>query len=318
MQSHTSLTRCLLGLTALVAAAAAIPGGCGGANPYSTLVFMNDVINHQTAAGQTFPRGGGPSIVPPTTTAPTTTTINSTCDLPTARKNITMLVRNESLQNVRYSLTFLVSAGAGGFVCDTDRASYTNAGYVSFGSSVTLGCDVITPNAANGFRGGSELLGRSIGLDAVGNPILIPPNLSGTPQGGPAAVTPLDGVTLIPLPEVIVLGNDNPIFKCQASNPCTQGGFAYTNALGVQIDDIFVSRTQGTLCNAGAGTRPEFRLHNPSSADTTAAAFEFVAGSSVTVSILDRVLNPTASQNKAVWRVIGPVPGLVTIHDEQR
>lgn len=312
--------RVALGLVSLAAIGGwALAGsGCGAASPFATTAFFQTSVN--AFPNQTFPRGGigtGPGGVTPPTTQPTST-VNSTCDLTLARKTMTMILRNESTQNVRYNLTFLVSAGSGGFVCDADRASYLAAGYTSLGGSVTLGCVTITPSVVNGFRGGNELLGRSFGRDSFNNPILLPPNVSGTTSGAPVAPAPLNGVTPIPTPEVIVLGNSESIFTCQANDPCTQGGFVYVTAQGVQIDDIFARRTQGTLCNTNAGSRAEWRLLNPSNADSTAQAFQFVAGASISVTVLDRVFNNVATQNKVVWQVIGPVPGLVQVHSEAR
>lgn len=297
-------------LLALAALIGSVAWGCGSPSAISVLNFMNRTTSNPSIS---FPRGGGTR--PPTTTPPTTPTINSTCDLSAARKSLSMLLKNESLQNAAYSITLLASAGSGGFVCDAELGNYTAAGYLSVplgaGNTYQIGCDVVTLSTANGFRGGTALLARTI----TGS---IAPNLSGTPAGAPAAGAPLNGTTAIPVPEVIVLGDGNALFICQANNPCTQGGFTYTNALNVQIDDIFASRTQGTLCREGAGERPEWRLLNPSSADTSARAFEYVAGASVTVTVLDRVFNPSANQNKVVWQVIGPTPGLTTIHGEAR
>lgn len=295
---------------ALAVTLGAVAWGCGSPSAIAVLNFMNRTTSNPASR---FPQGGGPRPNPPT--PPPTNVVNTTCDLASARRTLSMLVKNESLQNVAYSITFLASAGSGGFVCDADLAIYSAAGYSAValgpGNTFQLGCNIVTLGAADGFRGGNTLLARTV----TGT---MPPNLSGTPQGAPAAAAPLNGTTAIPLPEVIVLGSDNALFICQANNPCTQGGFTYTNALGVQIDDIFASRTQGTLCRENAGQRPEWRLLNPNSLDTAARRFEFVAGSNVTVTVLDRVFNPNLPQNKAVWQVIGPTPGLLTVHAEER
>lgn len=291
---------------AVAAVALFVAFGCGRVSPIAVLNFVNQNQN-------SFPQGGG--TVPPGPAPPTP--VNSTCDLTDARSSIFFQLRNESVQNVAFSVTFLVSSGNGGFVCATDRPVYIAAGYAPIalsgpGNTTAIGCDTIALSAANGFRGGDELLG----LTVVGQ---IGPNLSGTPTGAPVANPPLDGVTAIPVPEVIVLGDGDPLFICQGNNICTQGGFTYTNALGVQIDDVQSSRTQGTICQqVGATPRPEWRLLNPSSADTNARPFEYVAGASIAASVLDRVFNANPSQNKAVWRVIGPIPNLADIHLEQR
>jgi hypothetical protein len=283
--------------------------GCGGISPIANLTLLNNAVSDPSV--QTFPRGG---IVRPTTTTtvPVNPTINTTCDLTSARKVITMLLRNNSVLSARYSVTFLASTGTGGFVCAADVPTYTAAGYVSVGSNITLGCDTLNASAASGFRGGTELLAWT-----VTSPIPIPPNTTGNENQAPAAPAPLNGVTVIPLPEVIVLGDGTPTFICTLNDPCSQGGLAYTDAGGITIELITASRTQGTLCRTGLGTRPEWRLLNPNSADATAQAFQYVAGSSISVTVLNRAFNPDPAQNKAVWRVIGPPPGFTLIHAPQ-
>jgi len=288
--------------------------GCGGTNALGTLQLINQAVSDPSV--QTFPRGGIPR--PPTTTQttqPVNPVINTTCDLPTNRKSEFFILRNDSLQNLTYSMTFLISAGSGGFMCEADRPTYTAAGYVSVGNSITLGCDTLTPTSVNGFRGGNELLAVSFGRDSFNQPIIIPPNTSGTSSGAPAAPAPLNGITAIPVPEVIVLGSSDVNFSCQGNDPCTQSGMNYTNTLGVLIDHITVARTQGTICNVNAGSRPEWRLLNPSNADSTAQSFQFVAGGSISVLVLDRVFNTNPNQNKAVWTVVGPPPDFTPIHD---
>src|SRR5262249_10932064 len=202
-------------------------------------------------------------------TQPVNPTINSTCDLPSTRKSLSIILRNNHpTLSVRYSMTFLASAGTGGFVCSTDVPNYTAAGYANVGPSITIGCDSLSASAASGFRGGSELLALT-----VTSPTPIPPNTTGNPQQAPAAPAPLNGVTPIPLPEVIVLGDGTAQFICVSNDPCTQGGLAYTNSGGTSIQLITSSRTQGSMCNANAATRPEWRAVNPNNSTAAATGF---------------------------------------------
>lgn len=306
--------RTLLGLAVL--ALSPIILSCGGISPYSVLGLVNSAAtNHQSPQG-----GGGAGTGAGGVGIPIAGGVSTTCDLASERKNITVLLKNESAQNIVYSISFLASTGSGGFVCDADRQRYLNGGYVSAGASITLGCRSLT-TSDSAFRGGTEILVRRVGRDAGNNLILLGPNLGGKIETATKAVAPLDGITLIPTPEVIVLGDDeassNALFVCQSGNPCTQGGFTYVNAQRVQIDDVFASATQDTQCNVGAGSRPEWRLRNPNSLDQGAAASEYVAGANITLTVLNRLF-AAASLNKVVWAVVGPVPNLEQIHSERR
>ncbi len=310
MMSNKACWLCGAALFGIAAMLVSAGWGCGGTSPYANLVFLNNAVSDPSV--QTFPRGG---IVTPTTTQatqPVNPTINSTCDLTSARKSITVILRNNAVLSARYSITFLASTGQGGFVCNADVPTYTAAGYVSVGSSITLGCDVLTASPGSGFRGGTDLLART-----VTSPTPIPPNNTGDPNQAPAAPAPLNGVTPIPLPEVIVLGDGTSTFICVSNDPCTQGGMAYTDPIGTPIQLITSSRTQGTLCRTGLGTRPEWRLLNPSNADSTAQAFQYVAGSSINLTVLNRAFNPDSGQNQSTWQVIGPPPTFALIHAAQ-
>jgi hypothetical protein len=278
--------------------------GCGGISPFGALNFANQNTTTPPPAQHQI---GQPSDGPPQAV------VNSTCDLSADRKIVTMMVRNEAPHDVAYVMTLLASAGAGGFVCDADRPSYLAAGYLSVplggGGATQIGCNPVVLSQAGGFRGGTELLALTIMST-------MPANLTGNPQQGPIAANPLDGSTPIPVPEVIVLGSNDAVFVCVGSDLCTQGGFSYNNALQVPIQKITATRTQGTMCNTGAAARAEWRLLNPSQADSTAQGHQYVAGGGITLSVLDRLF--AAAGNQVVWRVIGPLPGLTDVHQEER
>ncbi len=302
MVFRSALLRRVASSPTVLAVAAVIAVGCGGISPIAVLNFVNQGVGN-------LPGQGGAPPVPATQPA----NINTTCDLPAARKSISIQIRNESAQDVNFSITLLASAGSGGFVCQAERPIYSSAGYTSLpllmpGNVFRQGCAEVSLGS---LRGGNEMLGVTF----TGS---LAPNPGATPQTATIAGFPLDGVSLLPLPEVIVLGDSNSLFICQGNNVCSQGGFAYTNGSGILIDGITSTRTQGTRCNANAGTNPEWRLLNPSQADSAARAFEYVAGANITISVLNRIFDANPVRNKATWRVLGPAPNFEMIHAELR
>ena len=112
----------------------------------------------------------------------------------------------------------------------------------------------------------------------------------------------------IPLPELIVLGGDDADFICtggaQLGDLCTQRGFVYVNDGGVSVGKpANASRIQGTICNEGFGTAPEWRL-DKTLQDGFVQAFQYSAGGSIIVSILDRSADDVENnRNQVVWLV---------------
>jgi len=259
--------------------------GCGHTSPLLQLQFANALAG----LGQ----GGGSQ---PTTTPGTGTDnqIRFSCDLDPARRGIRFLLQNQAQQTVKYSLTFIASAGPGGFVCAEDEAAYIAAGYrettLDVGNGATFGCDIVQ------LLGGTKMLSFRVANT-------IAQNVGGLEANITIGQVPLNGNTFIPLPELIVLGDSDPIFTCTGNNLCTQRGFVYTDIAGTPIAFVNASRTQDTVCNANVGSAPEWRLANPNNADTTANAFQYVAGGTIVVRILDRANNANAAQNQVIWQV---------------
>ncbi|MEE8169746.1 MAG: hypothetical protein V3T70_04295 [Phycisphaerae bacterium] len=271
--------------------------GCAGANPFTAANFAGNFVG--TGAG------GG-------TTPPILTSVDSSCDLPANRTTYRLTLQNESTTRIAFSFTMFVSSGVGGFVCQADLDAYLNAGYTPrpvdpATMSATVGCDTIR------LQGGTQLLG----LTLTGT-------LNGDPTGGTDAASivtaspPLNGTVGIPIPELIVLGDSDTStarFICVGSDACTQGGFAYTSDFdpNILVSRIFASRTQGTLCNTGAGAAPEWSLLNAGQDDANASAFQYTAGSNIIIRVLNRSANNDPNVNQVVWQVTG-VDGMV-IHD---
>jgi len=260
---------------------ALLVGGCAGANPFVVARFVGQGLTNSGA-------GGG------TTTQPATK-IQSTCDLTGDRKVFgAFLLRNASKQVLKYSMTFLVSGGPGGFVCDSDLNMYQQAGYRAIPldaqtHTTTIGCDPVP------LQHGTQLLGLTltgqIAADNTGGMNPIP------------AAQPLNGAVRIPIPEIIVLGDNSSALLCQGNNPCTQGGFVYTDIAGNVITKVTASRTQGTVCNARVSNVPEWRLLDPNFDDLTAGAFQYPTGAFIIVDVLDRANNSDPNANQAIWAV---------------
>lgn len=286
------------GLIWLVMIAVAVVIGCGSATPLLNLSFAQNTL--VGTAG-----GGGDPVA---TTGPGgNNPIQTVCDMDPERRGIFIVVQNESQQFVRLSMTFVASAGAGGFVCDDEVNNYFNAGYraavLNSSGSMTIGCDTIQ------LLGGTALLIRRV-TDTMAQ------NVGGDPNNAPVAQPPLNGGTFIPLPEAIVLGDDDPIFICTGNNLCTQRGFVYSDIANNPIAFIDVARTQDTVCNANAGTAPEYRLGNPNVDDNQIQPFQYPSGGTIILTILDRSTNANPNVNQVVWAVFDVDGNL--IHAEQR
>jgi len=260
--------------------------GCTGhTSPLLQLQFANALSG--------FAAGGGSQ--PTTTPGNGGNTIDQSCDLDPAKRGIRMLLQNQAQQTVRYSLTFVASAGPGGFVCAEDEPAYISAGYretaLDVGNGVTIGCDIVR------LLGGTRIL-----TFRVANSMALA--VGGLEANVTTAQTPLNGNVFIPLPELIVLGDSEPIFTCTGNNLCTQRGFVYTDIAGTPIAFVNASRTQDTVCNANAGSAPEWRLANPNNDDEDANAFQYVAGGSILVRVLDRASNANPTINQVIWSVL--------------
>src|SRR5262249_25852394 len=139
-------------------------------------------------------RGAGGGSRPTTGTGGTGNTIQQSCDLDPARRGIRFVLSNQAQQFARYTITFVASAGSGGFVCGEDENDYLAAGYrdtvLDAGNGATIGCDVVR------LLGGTRLLTLRVS-DAIAQ------NVGGAAPGI-VAQPPLNGNTFIPLPELIV------------------------------------------------------------------------------------------------------------------
>ena len=274
------------GIIWCMAIAVIVALGCGRNSPFLALQFADSL----TGLG-----GGGGTR--PATSQDNTTTIDQTCDLDPAKRGISVVLANEAQQFVRYSITFIASAGPGGFVCDEDLNDYFAAGYrdtiLDVGNGATFGCDIVR------LLGGTRMLSLRV-ADTLAQ------NVTGgnDPANIPLAQPPLNGNTFIPLPELIVLGDADPIFTCTGNNLCTQRGFVYTDVANTPIAFVNVSRTQDTVCNSRAGTAPEWRLADLNKADNQASPFQFVAGGGIGIVVLDRANNANVNVNQVIWTVV--------------
>lgn len=290
----------LTGIFWLFALAVAISIGCAS-NPLLSLNFVANTLDAFNGAGG--PAGGGGDPVAGDPTAPL---IGSVCDLDAQRRGIFVVVRNEAQQFAQISLTFAVSAGGAGFACDAEVPNYFSAGYraaILVDNVTFIGCDAIR------LFSGDQILTLRI-TDTLAQ------NVGGDPATATIAQPPLNGSTFIPLPELIVLGDDSPNFICTGNNLCTQRGFIYTDIANNPIAFINASRTQDTVCNANAGTAPEWRLGDPNVDDLLILPYQYPAGGTLRISILDRASNINPNVNQVVWQVFDVEGNL--IHDELR
>jgi len=303
--------RQVTGVAWLLCIGAIIAFGCQGASPFLAAQFA-------TRLG-TVPINGGSS-QPSTSSSPSTdvdTLVGSVCDLDPALRGIQVALANASLQQVRFAMTFLVSAGPGGFVsCDSEIQRYQQAGYVDACnpgscSTISVGCDTIT------LLGGTRLLRLDFGI-SQGPTATLPANTGGSATPPTRQLTVTNGSSDIPLPEIIVFGNGDPNFICLGGDLCTQRGFVYStpepNPLPIG-KSVEASRIQGTVCNEGFGTAPEWRL-DKTPFNSSVAAFQFSAGGTIFASILDRANDAlTNPRNQVVWLVTDA--GGATVHFEE-
>jgi len=285
--------------------------GCNS-SPFLAAQFATNIANFVNP-------GEGQTTQPTTTTTPTdiNVPVNSVCDLTSALRNIQVALVNESPRFVRFSMTFLVSAGTGGFVSCTDEIQrYEQAGYTDLCtpnscSTISIGCDTIT------LVSGTRLLGISFGVNQ-GTSAALDPNTGGTTGSAPIRqLTLANGSSTIPLPEIIVFGNDLQEFICIGNDICTQRGFVYANSqTDPLVQAIDALRIQGTVCNKHVGTAPEWRL-DKTPFNSSIASFQYSAGGTITATVLDRSGDaPTNTRNKAVWLVTDA--GGNTVHFEER
>ena len=138
--------------------------------------------------------------------------ISTITELPQSQRTIQVSVQNEAAQRVRFAMTFVVSAGVGGFVPDSEIQNFLDAGYSDrlvpgAGGSTTIGCDTIT------LARGTRLLTMAFGINQ-GDVATLPANVGGTGANVPTFVFGRrdNGSPDIPLPELIVFGSSDPDF----------------------------------------------------------------------------------------------------------
>lgn len=302
------------GVVSLLCIGALIALGCR-ASPFLAAQFATQIVAN-------LPANRGQASQPTTTTnlstADANTPISSVCDIDSTLRGVQIAVANESQQLVRFSMTFLVSAGPGGFVsCDSEIARYEQAGYndaCNPGScgTISVGCDTIT------LLGGTRLLRLEFGINQ-GVTATLTANTSGGTNPPIRQLTLANGSSVIPVPEIIVFGGDDPTFICSGNDLCSQRGFVYSSPPPGNLPvgkPAEASRIQGTVCNKHFGTAPEWRL-DKTPFNGNVAAFQFAAGGTITATILDRSTDAlTNNRNQVVWLVTDA--GGTTIHFEER
>ncbi len=283
----------------LVCIAALVALGCRGASPFLAAQFATNI--------GPFVGGGGGTTTTTTTSSPSSdpnAIVASVCDLQAALRNVQISIINESLQQVRFSMTFLVSAGVGGFVsCADEITRYEGAGYTDACtpgtcSTVSIGCDTVS------LLSGTRLLRLDFGINQGVTATLPEAPATGTtfPQ---RQLTLGNGSSNIPIPEIIVFGNDDLNFICLGGDLTTQRGFVYSTPppalpIGKSVEAI---RIQGTVANKRFGTAPEWRLDKTPNNGST-ASFQFAPGGTVVATVLDRATDAlTNARNQVVWRV---------------
>ncbi len=287
-----------LGVVSVFAIAVVVIIGCGNVSPFLTARFMTDTELTTLQQG---------SFQDPDAADPSDEDVlASVCDLPEEspeQRGVFVTLENESQQYVQFSMTFVVSAGAGGFVCDDELQDYINAGYtqVGAGNSLTIGCDTIT-------LGGSQLLAMQFGINQ-GDAARLNPYDEETDSELPSLILRRrdSGGTLIPLPEMIIFGNEDSNFICTGGatlgDLCSQRGFVYSTADDIPVGKpVDASRIQGSICNSGFGSAPEWRLDK--TLNTVAQPFQYPIGATIVVTILDRSADETSvGRNQVVWLV---------------
>ena len=314
MGSGYKTTMKLSALALCIGVAASMGQSCAGANPFLAAMFNQTLIGTVTNAP------------PPVINDPNENDnsngdiLSSVCDLLDAQRFIQIGIQNEAAQAVEFSLTLVASAGPGGFVCDAQLQEYLDAGYrdaivPGSGSSTAIGCDTI------GNLGGSRILTLEFGVNQ-GIAARIPANTNLNTLFPDASLPNIalrradDNGTLIPLPEIIVVGSGDPDFICTGNSLCTQRGYVYVNAAGFPVGrSAEASRIQGTVCAENFGTAPEMRLDK--TLDTTSQAYQFGRGGSIVIGVLDRAGDPIDSlRNQVSWLVIDENDA--TLHTPER
>jgi hypothetical protein len=297
-----------LALLALLAAFVAI--GCGGnISPFLSAQFAQNTIVANLP--------GRPST--PTTTptdddgGSSNGVLNSVCSLDAGTRTIQLSLQNEAQQPVQFAVTFIASAGDGGFVCDDELPNYLNAGYTDAiapgQTTLQIGCDTIT------LQTGTRLLSLDFGINQNQR---LEANTGGVGSNTIFPLTTRTGNVNIPVPELVVFGDSDTNFVCTGANLCTQRGFVYVSNTNIPVGkSVEASRIQGTLCNEGFGTAPEWRLDKTPDNGTT-LAFQYVAGGTIVATVLDRSGDSlTNNRNQVVWQVTDANSQTV-VHNEDR
>jgi hypothetical protein len=299
-----------VGLAWIFTGAVFVSIGCGSLsvfgpfNPFLAARFNTTLAGVVSQGNLTSPADPG------TGTGGTTTVVTDITQLSVAQRTIQVSIQNESEQRVRFAMTFVVSAGAGGFVPDSEIQNYLNAGYSDAappgaGGSTIVGCDTI------GLARGTRLLTLAFGINQ-GDVATLAGNVTGGTGGGGTVPTFIlqrrdNGSANIPLPELIVFGSSDPDFICSGGaligNLCTQRGFVYSSVADLPVGKpVEASRIQGTVCETNFGTAPEWRLDL--TVDNQVQPFQYGRGGTIVVQVLDRSADdPTETRNQVVWTV---------------
>ncbi len=306
MFSRFSRVAGLSSLACVFAVGVILAIGCQTGSPFLAAAFNSSLVGVNT---------GGPPPTPPTPDDPTEDdNVTSVCDLLPAEQTLQIAVQNESQQFVEFSMTLVVSAGPGGFVCDELLNDYLNAGYTDAivpgsGTTTSIGCDTV------GLLSGTRLLTLEFGINQ-GAGAMLAPNATGDANTiFPDPSLPQftlrrrdNGSALIPLPELVVFGNDDPDFICTGGvivgDLCTQRGFVYTSGVGLPVGkSIEASRIQGTVCAENFGSAPEWRLDK--TLDAQVQPFQYGRGGVIVVGVLDRAGDALDNtRNQAAWLVV--------------
>lgn len=293
--------RCLTFLL-LLGAGTAIFVGCTRMSPFLAAQFNQSLL-------------GLPGGVPPTTNPSDNNNgndnsgvVSSVCDLDAGQQVISISIQNASQQFAKFSLTFAVSAGPGGFVCDDQVQDYLNAGFSDAivpgsGQSAVIGCDTIS------LASGNRILTMQFGSNQ-GPGATLAPNVGGDPNATlPTLILRRrdNGSALLPLPELIIFGNADADFICTggaaAGDLCTQRGFVYASNAGLPVGkSAEASRIQGTVCAENFGSAPEWRLDK--TLDAIVQPFQYGRGGAIVATILDRAGDDLSNgRNQVVWLV---------------
>ncbi len=306
MFSRFSRVAGLTSLACVFAVGMILAIGCQTGSPFLAAAFNNSLVGVNT---------GGPPPVPvdPDDPAEDDDVVTSVCDLLPAEQVLQIAIQNEAQQFVEFSMTLVVSAGPGGFVCDEQLDDYLNAGYTDAivpgsGTTAGIGCDTVS------LLSGTRLLTLEFGINQ-GPGAMLGPNVTGDANTiFPDPALPEftlrrrdNGSPLLPLPELIVFGNADPDFICTGGtivgDLCTQRGFVYASGVGLPVGkSIEASRIQGTVCAENFGSAPEWRLDK--SLDAQNQPFQYGRGGVIVVGVLDRAGDALDNtRNQAAWLV---------------